>query len=348
MWTQVQSLFVFACLRPAATSTEALSESARGRMADLLSVMLAVDAPAGALKPGKQWRACVQSLLKSPDASEERCEALGVTVETRRRVQSLLQLVDREDPLLLELLEPQSASEEPHRTRKRQREGSSEEERSQALGILLLLGLAGCGIVALLDRLMFPKDALRGGPCWCRICAGEIKVGRMLGQGGGGRVFTCTLQGKLRVVKMISINIDQDINALGDALEEAKNLIELRHKHIVSFYDFFFHRGEEAEEGKCQDYVCIVMEYCDGGSLLDHISNGVPLPFDVLVTAFYQVSTASQVSFDGGQGEEAEGEHETDLTLFPFAPFLSLSLWSLRLCRNFRLSRRWHMSTSSG
>jgi len=264
------------------------------------------------------------------------CEAAGINPalqhELRRRCAHLLKLLGAGDPALERLMAPTPApsltwgwepnpSPNPNPNRKRKRgswdlESADEDDRHQALGLLMLLILAGCGVVALLDRLMFSEDeskpVLRGGACWCRICQGEIKIGRMLGEGGGGRVFTCTLQRKLRVVKMIKIDLGEDINALGDALEEAKHLIELRHKSIVSFFDFFFHRakgggaggGGKGDDGSGSDddddgisrgggdYVCIVMEYCDGGSLLDHIATGIPLHLDVVVSAFHQVMEA--------------------------------------------------------
>ena len=190
--------------------------------------------------------------------------------------------------------------------------GMAADERSQAIGLVCLLLLAGCGVVALLDRFLFPnaKAHRSSAACWCRICSGEISVGEMLGEGGGGRVFTCMLNDRKRVVKMIRINMESDINALGDALEEAKNLIELQHPHVVAYDDFFIHRGDDTlalgfgggassfsedsggAESTGKDFVCIVMEYADGGNLLDHIGGGVPLHLDVLLSAMHQILEA--------------------------------------------------------
>lgn len=36
------------------------------------------------------------------------------------------------------------------------------------------------------------------------------------------------------------------------------------------------------------------MEYCDEGTLLDYVAQGVPLPFQTLVGAFYQIASALQ------------------------------------------------------
>jgi hypothetical protein len=42
---------------------------------------------------------------------------------------------------------------------------------------------------------------------------------------------------------MIPVDLTNKVNELQDALDEAKYLIELRHRHIVAYKDLFFHRG---------------------------------------------------------------------------------------------------------
>src|SRR3546814_16378568 len=84
---------------------------------------------------------------------------------------------------------------------------------------------------------------------------------------------------------MIPVDLEKNVNVLQDALDEAKLLIELRHPNIVEYSDVFIHRDmivrSESGSGKkrlnTRDSVCIVMEYCRGGTLLDHVTQGVHL-----------------------------------------------------------------------
>ena len=136
-------------------------------------------------------------------------------------------------------------------------------------------------------------------------------------------------------MKMIRANFSYDVNVLQDALEEAKNLLSLRHQHIVKYLDVFVHRDNRAlrrqrcgaggsdiesdssdggdgagnamvssrgdgfdgdeerdQRSKGFDFVCIVMEYCAGGTLLEFVATGVPLPLDVILCSFSQIGTA--------------------------------------------------------
>ena len=220
------------------------------------------------------------------------------------------------------------------------------------------------------DARSFENDV----PCYCRLCEGGIVRGRRIGEGGFGKCFLCNVLEKKKksaaittsprataaaaigttsaakgaagaggsttaVVKMIRTNFFYDVNVLQDALDEAKNLLSLRHQHIVKYLDVFVHRDnramrasrrkksrslsfgasgafsdddfgsdsdgdaakkaaleedkqEEEDERKGFDFVCIVMEYCAGGTLLEYVATGVPLPIDVLLCSFFQIATA--------------------------------------------------------
>ena len=100
------------------------------------------------------------------------------------------------------------------------------------------------------------------------------------------------------VVKLVRVDLERDVNALKGVLDEARHLLELRHDHVVAYYDTFVHRAVKGsplidDTSTIADFACIAMEDCEGGSLLDHVAaSGVPFPLDVVVEVTRQCTTA--------------------------------------------------------
>ena len=98
------------------------------------------------------------------------------------------------------------------------------------------------------------------------------------------------------VVKLVRVDLERDVNALKGVLDEARHLLELRHDHVVAYYDTFVHRAVKGsplidDTSTIADFACIAMEDCEG-SLLDHVAaSGVPFPLDVVVEVTRQCTT---------------------------------------------------------
>ena len=134
-------------------------------------------------------------------------------------------------------------------------------------------------------------------PCACRICEGQLSLDDKVGEGGFGSVWRC--RGAGVVVKLVRVDLERDVNALKAVLDEARHLLELRHDHVVAYYDTFVHRAlgssplTDEQIRDVADFACIAMEDCEGGSLLDHVAaSGVPFPLDVVVEVTRQCATA--------------------------------------------------------
>ncbi|GAB5367042.1 hypothetical protein AAMO2058_001196200 [Amorphochlora amoebiformis] len=134
------------------------------------------------------------------------------------------------------------------------------------------------------------------------IDKGMLVKGKELGAGGFGSVFLCQVKGRKerRVVKMIQVDMD-DMSAVQEALEEAKKLISLRHPNIVQYIDVFLHR-QSMGELTVSEYVCIVMEHCDGGCLRDLMEKPgiLPLSPKQILHAFHQVCLGLASTHDMG------------------------------------------------
>jgi serine/threonine protein kinase len=79
-------------------------------------------------------------------------------------------------------------------------------------------------------------------------------------------------------------------------LDEAKHLISFDHRNVIEYRDVFVHRARAPAR---QDFVCIVMECCDGGTLKDVVLAGA-LDFSGLVDALRQISLALAYLHDQG------------------------------------------------
>mmetsp|Transcript_59029 Transcript_59029/g.138935 ORF Transcript_59029/g.138935 Transcript_59029/m.138935 type:complete len:441 (-) Transcript_59029:453-1775(-) len=100
-----------------------------------------------------------------------------------------------------------------------------------------------------------------------------------LGSGGFATVFRTRRKADQRIFALKKVAC-QNLEDANSALGEAKMLLELDHKHIVNYHDFFLH--EELEHGKRKLFVCHVMDFCSGGDLFarleSHHKRGTPIP----------------------------------------------------------------------
>ena len=190
-----------------------------------------------------------------------------------------------------------------------------------AIGALLGVKLNATGqkrVAAAAVAMQLQKRMTRK-KCTCALCDESISLAGVLGEGGFGTVYKCAVGvpggkkgggGKgdtvaLRrrsssssglspraaaenVIKMISIDLEEDFNELQEALDEAKHLISFNHINVIEYRDVFVHRAPPPSR---QDFVCIVMECCDGGTLKDVVDAG-QLDFSGLVDALRQISLA--------------------------------------------------------
>mmetsp|Transcript_59267 Transcript_59267/g.105317 ORF Transcript_59267/g.105317 Transcript_59267/m.105317 type:complete len:584 (+) Transcript_59267:46-1797(+) len=104
--------------------------------------------------------------------------------------------------------------------------------------------------------------------CSCKICRNQYRTLSLLGSGGYGSVYLVErLPGMEKFVsKKILIS---DITECEEYSREAKELITLRHRHIVSYEDDFVHVEYGGLEPKT--YFMIIMEYCPEGDLKEKI-----------------------------------------------------------------------------
>jgi len=104
--------------------------------------------------------------------------------------------------------------------------------------------------------------------CVCRVCQNKYRQYDQIGSGGYGAVYLVDriADGARFVAKKIPV---RDITEVDDYSKEAKELITLRHRHIVSYEEDFVHVEYGPWEAKT--FFFIVMEYCTGGDLKEKI-----------------------------------------------------------------------------
>lgn len=104
--------------------------------------------------------------------------------------------------------------------------------------------------------------------CSCRLCRNQYRTLHLLGSGGYGSVYLVDRLGDHArfVSKKIPI---REITEADEYSREAKELVMLRHKHIVSYEDDFVHVEYGGFEPKT--YFIIIMEYCPEGDLKEKI-----------------------------------------------------------------------------
>ncbi|PIK52021.1 putative serine/threonine-protein kinase Nek6 [Apostichopus japonicus] len=91
----------------------------------------------------------------------------------------------------------------------------------------------------------------------------EYEKIRCLGQGSAGSVYLVKnyKTNKLLAIKKIQLDESRKSRRKESVEKEARILSQLRHPHIVTFFDSFF------EEQQDLTSLCIVQDFCDGGSL---------------------------------------------------------------------------------
>ena len=161
-------------------------------------------------------------------------------------------------------------------------------------------------IGAVLNRLLLRDRASSRPSRQEAFAARGLELGRHIGEGAFSEVYQCVLEEELCVVKMISVDIEEDLSELQEALDEARSLMELgSHPNVVRYRDVFVHcedlagETDAAPDPRRQNFVCIVMEWCEHGSLLDFISNN-RMDLGGLVDVMRQVCSA--VAFAHSQG----------------------------------------------
>lgn len=128
--------------------------------------------------------------------------------------------------------------------------------------------------------------------CSCRLCRFQYRCGDLLGSGGYGSVYLVdrVTDGEQFVAKKILV---RDITEVDEYSLEAKELITLRHKHIVSYEDDFVHVEYGTFEPKT--YFVIIMEFCPEGDLKGKIELDFPnFTEDYVRSVFAQVLEAVQ------------------------------------------------------
>lgn len=106
--------------------------------------------------------------------------------------------------------------------------------------------------------------------CACRLCRNQYRTLNLLGSGGYGSVYLVERlgDGARFVSKKILV---REITEVDEYSREAKDLVTLRHKHIVSYEDDFVHVEYGGLEPKT--FFMIIMEYCPEGDLKEKIES---------------------------------------------------------------------------
>ncbi|XP_071852693.1 serine/threonine-protein kinase Nek4-like [Apostichopus japonicus] len=91
----------------------------------------------------------------------------------------------------------------------------------------------------------------------------EYEKIRCLGQGSAGSVYLVKnyKTNKLLAIKKIQLDESRKSRRKESVEKEARILSQLRHPHIVTFFDSFFEEQQDLMS------LCIVQDFCDGGSL---------------------------------------------------------------------------------
>jgi len=104
--------------------------------------------------------------------------------------------------------------------------------------------------------------------CACRLCLNQYRQLDLIGSGGYGSVYLIQrlCDGQRFVSKKIMV---RNITEVDEYSKEAKELVTLRHRHIVSYEEDFVHVEYGTLEPKT--YFIIIMEHCPEGDLKEKI-----------------------------------------------------------------------------
>lgn len=106
--------------------------------------------------------------------------------------------------------------------------------------------------------------------CHCSLCKNQFKVGEQLGAGGYGVVWRVTRNSDTANLVMKKVPIE-DLTEGDSYSQEARQLVSLRHRNIVSYESDFIHRESRLGTLKTNLSFFIVMEFCDRGDIKDLI-----------------------------------------------------------------------------
>eukprot|EP00397_Hematodinium_sp_SG-2012_P007330 GEMP01007374.1.p1 GENE.GEMP01007374.1~~GEMP01007374.1.p1 ORF type:complete len:489 (-),score=90.95 GEMP01007374.1:1569-3035(-) len=137
--------------------------------------------------------------------------------------------------------------------------------------------LISIGLLSLIGTYWLWKCATRK-RCSCKLCDGTyVDTGAIIGSGGYGTVHLVR-EGRLKLVaKHIAMD---EITLLDECQREAKELLNLRHKHIVSYVDDFthvefrpgFHYNRSLFGAFApRSFSILILEYCPHGDLKKQI-----------------------------------------------------------------------------
>lgn len=128
--------------------------------------------------------------------------------------------------------------------------------------------------------------------CSCKLCRNGYRSLDLLGCGGYGSVYLVERMPNLErfVSKKIPV---REITEVDEYSREAKELIMLRHRHIVSYEEDFVHVEYGGLEPKT--YFIIIMEFCPEGDLKEKIEQDfLSFTEDWVRTIFAQLLQAVQ------------------------------------------------------
>ncbi|XP_035690440.1 serine/threonine-protein kinase Nek3-like isoform X1 [Branchiostoma floridae] len=120
----------------------------------------------------------------------------------------------------------------------------------------------------------------------------DYEILTQLGKGASGAVFLArkAYTKKMLALKKIQVDTSRKTRTKESLLREAKILSKLQHSHIVAYHDSFFDKEEE--------YLYIVQDYCDGGTLDERIHDkrqkGEFFPESQVMRWFIQIAMAVQ------------------------------------------------------
>jgi len=137
-----------------------------------------------------------------------------------------------------------------------------------------------------LDRPVWATVApLLDGVCDLRrgVALGPYRIESPLGGGGMGEVFraTDTRLNRLVAIKTLPSHLASDQQVRARFAREARAVAALAHSHICTLYDV----------GRYDEIDFLVMEYLEGGTLAERLSNG-PLSLDVALTHATEIASA--------------------------------------------------------
>jgi serine/threonine protein kinase len=224
---------------------------------------------------------------------------------------------------------------------------SDDHERQSELRVALtrdnIASLCVLGFLVVLGCLYLFKWITRH-QCHCRLCKGHYTLTEHLGSGGYGEVFVVHARAENSAgrrtfcAKRIAVS---DITEAEDYAHEAKELVRLRHRHIVSYEDDFVHTEQSPTSIEPNKFFFIVMEFCVDGDLKDRIESGYhALTEERTIHWFHQLTLAVQYLHSKGIIHRDLKSQNVFLTAAG-----DVRLGDFGLCRSERGVRTSHRST---